>query len=149
MKEIEEMNELETHLRTWAPRRPSARLKLRLFAQPAPAATVAARAACNLQPPTCELQPATLPFRLSWLAPATAALFLMCVLFNQHNTATLAGAAGSGPLVAMIMSNQSAAAYLPGSFKGEQNILGNTFEWTNVRGSTSSIPSLSGSRGKH
>jgi hypothetical protein len=63
------------------------------------------------------------PFRVTWLAPATAALALMCVLFNQRYGATLSSAASPSPMVAMILSNQSAAAYLPGSFQAEQNTL--------------------------
>ena len=99
------MNELEKLLLSWTPRRPSARLERRLFAG-GPAAAAA-----------------LLPFRFSWLAPATAALMLMCVLFNQRYGPAFSGSARPGPLVAMILSNQSAAAYLPGSFQGERNNL--------------------------
>jgi hypothetical protein len=42
-----------------------------------------------------------------------------------------------GPLVAMILSNQSYAAYLPGSFQRSQNRW-DTFEWTNPGGFPSS-----------
>lgn len=42
-----------------------------------------------------------------------------------------------GPLVAMILSNQSYAAYLPGSFQQSANRW-DTFEWTNTGGFTSS-----------
>lgn len=42
-----------------------------------------------------------------------------------------------GPLVAMILSNQSYAAYLPGSFQQNENRW-DTFEWTNMGGFTSS-----------
>lgn len=176
------MNQWETLLRTWAPRRPSARLEHRLFDE-RPAATQAAQpskartgglvpsvqcsvssvrrplsrlrsrftfhALRNTEQGTRNTEQRSPRFRLSWLAPATAALLLTCVLFNPRNGATLASSANSGPMVAMIMSNQSAAAYLPGSFKREQNTLGNTFEWTNHRSSISSVPSLSGSRGKN
>jgi hypothetical protein len=87
-------------------------------------------------------------FRLSWLAPATAALLLMCVLFNPRNGATIAGSVSSGPMVAMMMSNQSAVTYLPTSLQREHNSLqAETFEWTNVSGSTSSIGSLSARKG--
>ena len=86
--------------------------------------------------------------RLSWLAPATATLLLLCVLSSQRNGATLAGSANSGPLVAMILSNQSAAACLPATFQhGQNGVPTDTFEWTNAAGSTSSISSPSGSRG--
>ena len=110
---------------SWTPRRPSKELEARLFG----AAAVA------------EPLP---PFRLSWLAPATVALLLMCVLFNQRHGATLTGAPVSGPMVAMILSNQSAAAYLPGSFQAEQNNLpADVFKRTNARGATASPTSLS------
>ena len=135
------MNELESQLRLWAPRPPSAKLSRRLFAHHPEPVTAA-----GPSPVTAAQSPA---FRISWLAPATAALLLMCVLFNEHNSATLGGSPSSGPLVALILSNQSAAAWLPGSFTHEQNsVPANTFEWTNGSGSTSSIHSLSGPRGK-
>jgi hypothetical protein len=89
---------------------------------------------------------ALLSFR--WLVPASAAFLLMCVVLNQHNTAPLTGGARREPMVAMIMSNQSAIPYIPGSFQREQNIvLADTFEWTNGSGSTSSISSLSPTKG--
>ena len=107
-------------MRSWTPRRPSKGLEARIFA-PAAAATLAVR-----------------PVRLNWLVPATAALLLMCVLFNQrYGNASFAGS-GSGSMVAMILSNQSAAAYLPGSFQGDRNTIpADTFEWTNAHASTS------------
>jgi hypothetical protein len=87
-------------------------------------------------------------FRFRWLVPATAAFLLMCVVLNQHNTAPLTGGVRREPMVAMIMSNQSAIPYIPGSFQREQNIvLADTFEWTNGSGSTSSISSLSPTKG--
>lgn len=69
-------------------------------------------------------------FRLSWLVPATLAFLLVCVMFNQRSGAILTGAPVPGPMVAMILSNQSAAAYLPGSFQAEQNNLpADAFKW--------------------
>lgn len=109
------MSELEMQLGLWTPRHPSARLERRLFA----AGAVPVEA--------------LLPFRFTWLAPATAALMLMCVLFNQRYGPTLSAATNPGPMVAMILSNQSAAAYLPGSFKAEQNNLpADTFKRTHA-----------------
>jgi hypothetical protein len=119
---MNEMNELEKLLVSWTPRRPSARLERRLFA-PAPAAAEV-----------------LLPFRLSWLAPATAGLMLLCVLFNQLYGSTAYRSASPGPLVAMILSNQSAAAYLPGSFKAERNNLpADAFRWTSARGASARL----------
>ncbi len=160
------MNDLETQLRSWAPRRPSARLKARIFATRAtrlqgansartvpdlygPAVAVARSLMSHLAGlfatrRTGTLHPETPAFRLSWLAPAGFSLLLMCILFNQRNAPALSGSTPSSPMVAMILSNQSAAAYLPASFQHEQNrVPADTLEWTNGRGSTSSIPSLS------
>ena len=124
------MSELEEQLRLWAPRHTSARLERRLFAG-GPAAAEA-----------------LLPFRVTWLAPVTAALMLMCVLFNQRYGATLSAAANPGPMVAMILSNQSAAAYLPGSFQAEQNNLpADTFSRTRSSRSGPGVTSLPRSPG--
>ena len=109
------MNELEKQLLSWTLRRPSAGIERRLFSAAAAPAE------------------ALLPFRLTWLAPVTAALMLTCVLFNQHYGPAYASSA-SGPMVAMILSNQSAAAYLPGSVQAAANNLpANTFESRSAR----------------
>jgi hypothetical protein len=82
-------------------------------------------------------------FRLSWLAPAAVALLLMGVLFNQRYGTGLTGAPVSTPMVAMILSNQSAAAYLPGSFQAEQNNLpADAFKWTAVRSASPRLAPL-------
>jgi hypothetical protein len=126
---MNELNELETQLNSWVPRHPSARLKRRIFPQP--------QAVEDREP----------SFRLSWLPPATAALLLLCVLFNQHSGQALSSAA-SKSMVAVALSNQSAAPWLPGSFSREHNGLPTgTFEWTNENGSSSSIGSRSASSG--
>jgi hypothetical protein len=126
---MNEMNELEKQLLWWTPRRPSARLERRLFAAGAA--------------PT----EALLPFRITWLAPATAALMLMCVLFNQRYGPGLSASASTGPMLAMILSNQSVAAYLPGSFQAEQNNLpADTFNGT--RGNRPARGAVSVSRPK-
>lgn len=89
-------------------------------------------------------------FRLRWLAPATAALVLLCLLFNQRDSGRVGGPTSSGPLVAMILSNHSVAAYLPSQDPREQNRPpDDTFEWTNGSSSTSSIRSLSGPRAQN
>jgi hypothetical protein len=92
-------------------------------------------------------KPAGTAVPFGWFAPVTAALLLACIVFNQHAGPATARATNA-PLVAMIISNSSSAAYLPGSFQRDQNIItANTFEWTNGSRSTSSIRSLSGPRG--
>ena len=118
-----ELNELEAQLRSWVPRRPSARLKPRLFRR------ASARA---------DRAPA---FRLSWLPPATAAALLLCVLFNQHSSQALSSS-GANSMIAVALSNQSIVPFLPGSFAREHNGLPTgTFEWTNGSSSGSSIGS--------
>ena len=117
---MNEMTELERQLYSWTPRRPLARLERRLLA----ARTV----------PADELG----PFRVNWLAPATAALALACVLFNQRYGPAFSGSAGARPLVAMILSNQSAAAFLTGSVQAEQNnVPADAFRRANTRAAAS------------
>ena len=130
------MNDLEAQLRSWVPRRPSARLERRLFRPPfIPTAAPAAVAAA---PPA---------FRLSWFAPAAAALLLVCLFFNQHNNSALSPA-NTGPLVAMIPSNQSATAYLSGTVSQGQNRLpAAAYEWSVRSGATSVINAVLGSQG--
>lgn len=127
-----EMNELEMELCSWQPRRPSAKLERRLFAPQPAGMVVPADSTVGLR----QLPGASRPlpsFRLSWLAPAMAALLLICVLFNPHNNSpTVTGSASPGPMVAMMMSNQTLAAFLPENSQNEQNTLRNIFERTNL-----------------
>ena len=77
------------------------------------------------------------------MPPAMAALMLLCVLFNQHSSQALSSAE-SDSMVAVALSNQSIAPWLPGSFSREHNGLPNgTFEWTNGNNSSSGIGSRS------
>ena len=128
---MNDMNELERQLRSWVPRRPSAKLERRFFA------SRAAAGVADYQPPLIH----HLGFRLRWVAPATAAFVLLCVLYNQRVGDNLGGGASSGHIMAMILSNQSAVAYLPAGFQNSPPA--DTFEWTNGSGSTSSMRSLS------
>ena len=121
------MIELDNQLRSWTPRRPSARVERRLFGGRLAEAGPESRGTP----------------RLAFLVPATALMLIVCGWLNQHYSTAMAPLDDSGPLVAMILSNQSAAAYLPGSFDRQQNHLGNTFELTNDRSSPSSMPSFS------
>ncbi len=71
-------------------------------------------------------------------------IWQLCVLYNQRVGDSLGGGTHSGHIVAMILSNQSAVAYLPAGFQRDQNSPPvDTFEWTNGSGSTSSVRSLS------
>ncbi len=64
---------------------------------------------------------------------------LLCVLFNQHSSQALSSS-GATSMVAVALSNQSIAPFLPGSFSREHNGLpSGTFEWTNDNRSGSSI----------
>lgn len=123
------MNKLEMQLRSWVPRRPSARLSRRLFAR---------RRAAQQQP--------TLGFR--WLAPVTAACVVLCVLMSQRNGPSSSLSTPSNTMIAAALSNQLAAGWLPGSMAREQNALPNeTFEWTNGNGWSSSNGPFRGPRG--
>lgn len=78
------------------------------------------------------------------------AMLLMGVMYTQRNGFVFSEAGGSGTMIAVALSNQSAAAWLPGSFQHEQNSLPvETFAWTAGDGamrSNSSLPAASGSR---
>ena len=129
-------------MRALVPRRPSAGLKEQIFT--ARRAPVTGDALDLTEPAS----PATRHPYLAWLAPATAALLLVAMLVNNQRNPSLSIAHSASPLVAMALSNQNAAAWLPGSFSRERNGLPEeTLEWTNGSGSTSSISSLSGPRG--
>jgi hypothetical protein len=124
------MNETtEIQLRSWVPRRPSARLKAKLFSPEAAAPALSPRV------------------HLSWLVPAASALFLFGAVLNHHNGQLLPGVSGTNPIVALV-SNQSAEAWFPGNLAQTQKPgPSSTFEWTNGRASTSSIDSPVGSQG--
>ena len=129
---MKEMNDLEAQFRSWSLRRPSPRLKRRLFAaaHAAPRAPVAEDASALAEQ-------ASPPFRLAWLAPATMALLLLGILYNQRNN-PFPASAGTGTMVAVALSNQSGASWLPGSFANEQNnVPAETFELTNGSGTGS------------
>ncbi|MEJ0089835.1 MAG: hypothetical protein WDM80_08845 [Limisphaerales bacterium] len=71
------------------------------------------------------------------LAPAAACLLLTLSTFDHTGRGV---AVRSDPMIAMILSNQSFAAYAPDSFpKGENRLATVTFEWTNRSVSPSSM----------
>jgi hypothetical protein len=132
---------LETQLRSWTPRRPSAELRTRLFGG---AAAIDAAAPGQGQGQGRESGPGLTGSVLGWLAPATAVVLLAFVTLNPRQ-ADLSGVASSrqAPIVAVTFSNISFAAYLPGSFVNDQNTVPPaTFEWTNRGRSPSSMPSF-------
>jgi hypothetical protein len=116
---MSETNWLETQLKSWEPRRPSARIERQLF-------------------PTPSARPKP-GISFNWLAPATVCMLLALVVFKQENY-TAASSSRHDPAVAMMLSNQSSVAFLTkGSKQIEHNILPVTFESTNRSGSASII----------
>lgn len=101
---------LEERLASWTPRRPSQAVERRLFGD--------------------RLRPSGQPLAWAWLSPVAACLLLIAVLGQTRGVPPGIPISGSQPMVAMILSNQSYAAYLPGSFQRNQNRW-DTFEWTN------------------
>jgi len=57
-----------------------------------------------------------------WFAPAAACLLLACVILNPRSAVNLSDSSEGG-LVTLVLSNQSYASYLPGSFKRTHNQL--------------------------
>src|SRR5256885_2063575 len=99
---MNQINELETQLRMWGPRRPSAALRERLFS-------------ADSRPQPRKSAPAAPSFRLSWLAPAAVCLVVMCFLSTQQNP-VVSGWGDPALWGAVFLSNHSASAYLPGSY---------------------------------
>jgi hypothetical protein len=121
-----EMNYLENQLRSWQPRRPSPRLKRRLFG------AEDSREAAILS--------------LRWLAPAVACLFLALTIVNQESSLS-ASSSRYQPLMGMVSSNLSYTNLLPGDRPTERNrVSPASFEWTNRSGFTSSISPFSPGR---
>jgi hypothetical protein len=74
-------------------------------------------------------------------------LFLLVLTFNVRTGGLRLGDATREPMLALTLSNQSAAAYLPGSFRGQRNRLAaervtETFGWTKPAASPSSRASF-------
>ena len=117
------MNSLETQLRSWQPRRPSAGLKRRLFATPV-----------SLMP--------RMAWFVGWLVPATACALLTFSVFTSGNSIP-GRSSRPEPMVATMLSNQSFLVPAPeGPWKGQNELSSVTFDWTNRSGSTSSMPSF-------
>jgi hypothetical protein len=133
-------------LRSWAPRRPSAKLKQRIFSAPKSAEFAPVHPIILLADYASRIARSVKPTSFRWLAPVMAGLFLTCILLNQRSAPMVSPATASW--LAMICSNQSAPASLPGSFQPVQNtVVSVTFESTNGSGST--ISSLSESKGRN
>ena len=120
---MKETDLAETQLRSWQPRRPSAKLKRKLFAVP-----------MGLKP------------KLAWafgsLAPVTACVLLTLSAFNSGSGIAV-NSTDREPLINLISSNQSYVAYLPDGFGGRENKWSAvTFDWTNRNGLSSSMSSF-------
>lgn len=117
------MTDLETQLHSWAPRRPSRRLKQRLFPRPAPARPAA--------PPAAH-------FAWSWLAASAAAALVLVLVRLPHPA--LSPASAPRPFVAMALSNQATAATLSTIASNEQySAPVPSLALTNLRPLTSSL----------
>jgi hypothetical protein len=86
--------------------------------------------------------------RMAWvlgsLAPAAACALLTFSVFNSGN---YNASSRPVPMMAMVLSNQSSAAYASGNGSGSQNSLFSvTFDWTNHGNFTSSMSPFSRTR---
>ena len=66
-------------------------------------------------------------FAFRWLVPATAGFLLLGLLANPRATTGFSNATNGGPIVAMVLSNQSPVAYLSGNNAGENNVAAEEF----------------------
>src|SRR4051812_11401717 len=121
-----EMNLLENRLRSCQPRRPSPKLKRRLFPNAAAHRGVA--------------------LSLRWLVPAAACLFLALTIANQ-NLRLPSGSGRRDAILGVISNNLSYTNILPGTRPQAQNdVLPASFEWTNLSDFTSSVSPFSPGR---
>ena len=118
---MKKMNTLETQLRSWTPRRPSSGLERRLF-------------------PTERLH-LSISRLITILTPAAACVLLTASMMRQSAQELMSNGNERATLVAMGMSNQNFAAYLPGTYQPTANRV-DTFEWTNRGYSNSSMDSF-------
>jgi hypothetical protein len=86
--------------------------------------------------------PAWQPALTRILVPAGACIILTVGVLNQTRNEVIGGVEDPAAVGAMSLSNQSYAAYLPGSFQCDANRLV-TFGWTNGGGISSHIDFVS------
>lgn len=123
---MNEMNSLETQLHSWQPRRPSAGLRRRLFAEPV-----------SLMP--------RMAWFVGWLVPATACALLTFSVFTSGNE--LGRSSRHAPLMATLLSNQSYLALAPDGFRrGQNDWMSVTFDLTNRSGSASTLSTIQDGR---
>ena len=109
----------EDQLRSWRPRRASAKLKRRIFTAPDPQALTG--------------------WSQRWLAPAAACLLFAVTVLHQENPLPGEVRTRQSVTVGMILSNQLAyvSEGVPSGDKNDFSFV--TFGWTNRGSSTSSI----------
>jgi hypothetical protein len=113
---MKELNVTEAQLRSWRPRQPAAGLKRKILT-------------------TDVIASPTTTWLWGGLAPAMACVLMTLMMIN-HGGDSL----GAKSVTAMILSNQSYAAYATGGEQTAQNHLaGVTFDWTNHSGFKSII----------
>jgi hypothetical protein len=118
---MKKMNMLETQLRSWTPRRPSSGLERRLF--------------------PAERVHLSISRLITVLTPAAACVLLTVSMMRQSAQELLSIGNQRAAVVAMGLSNQNYAAYLPGACQSTANRV-DTFEWTNRGYSNSSMDSF-------
>ncbi|HEX5222096.1 MAG TPA: hypothetical protein VFZ59_21210 [Verrucomicrobiae bacterium] len=143
MKEsrMNEMNTLETQLRSLTPRRPSPELERRLFAGNMGQVTRDAKGPVTSLV-TRQLSPSRL---ITVLTPVAACVLLTVSMMKESAPELLPNGKQRAAMVALGLSNQNYAAYLPGTYQPTANRV-DTFEWTNRGYSNSSMDSFTHSR---
>jgi hypothetical protein len=120
------MNLLENQLRSWQPRRPSGRIKRRLFASASSGEVTG--------------------LSLRWLAPAAACLMLALSIASQQPGFS-ASSETHQAMMGLVSNNLSYTNLLPENDNGGHNRISSTsFEWTNLSDFTSSISPFSPGR---
>ena len=142
---MNEMNELEAQLRSWTPRRPSPKFE-RYWRKLEPSSAARLRrenSGSNQSSAGCW---ASWP-GLSWstltrvAVPTLACLSLTAAILTQSGPGLIVSNTNQPAMIALALSNQNFAPYLPGSFQPNANRL-DTFGWTNGGDSPSSMRSL-------
>jgi hypothetical protein len=83
----------------------------------------------------------TLPRLVTVFAPTAACLLLTLAGLKQYGQPILPASGPQAAMIAMSLSNQSYAPFLPGNCQSTANRL-DTFEWTNRGASQSSVRSF-------
>jgi len=115
------MNTLERQLRSWTPRHPSLELERRLLGS--------------------ERVHVSISRLITVLTPAAACVLLTLSMVKESAQELLSSGNQRAAVVAMGLSNQNFAAYLPGTYQPSANRV-DTFEWTNRGYSNSSMDSF-------